>query len=100
MEKPVCAVKTTRSFNPKPFIKDGSFVRVRKGSKERGIHEWAMVIGYRIIYQNEGWDWLKDVLPDENKENSYVVDRVYECAFGFDAQRNGGKLERPRHGLH
>ena len=88
MEKPVCAVKTTRSFNPKPFIKDGSFVRVRKGSKERGIHEWAMVIGYRIIYQNEGWDWLKDVLPDENKENSYVVDRVYECAFGFDALEN------------
>lgn len=85
MKKPVCAVKTTCSFDPKPFIKDGSFVRVRRESKEKGAYEWAMVIGYRIIYQNKGWDWLKDVLPKENKENFYVVDRVYECAFGFDA---------------
>lgn len=88
MKKPVCAVKTTCSFDPKPFIKDGSFVRIRRGSKEKGAYEWAMVIGYRIIYQNKGWDWLKDVLPKENKENPYVVDRVYECAFGFDALEN------------
>lgn len=88
MEKPVRAVKTTCSFDPKPFIKDGSFVRVRKGDEEKGTYKWAMVIGCRIIYQNEGWDWLKEVLPEENKENYYIVDRVYECAFGFDALEN------------
>lgn len=85
MKKPVCAVKTTCSFDPEPFIKNGSFVRIRKGSKEKGTYKLGMVIGDRIIFQNEGWEWLKEVLPDENKENFYVVDRVYECNFGFDA---------------
>lgn len=87
MKKPVCPVKTTYSFDPKPFIKNGSFVRIRirKGIGKEGIYKWAMVIGDRIVFQNEGWDRLKDVLPDENKENSYIVDRVYECNFGFDA---------------
>ena len=88
MEKPVCAVKNTCSFDPKPFIKNGSFVRIRKGSKGKGVYKWGMIIEDRIIYQNEGWDRLKDVLPDENKENSYVVDRVYECKFGFDSLEN------------
>ena len=87
MKKPVCPVKTTYSFNPKPFIKNGSFVRIRlrKGNEKEGIYKWAMVIEDRIVFQNEGWDKLKDVLPDENKENSYIIDRVYECNFGFDA---------------
>lgn len=81
-------MKTIHSFDPKPFIKAGSFVRIRKENEEKRTYKWAMVIGNRIIYQNEGWDWLKEVLPEENKENCYIVDRVYECAFGFDALEN------------
>lgn len=88
MKKPVCAVKTTCSFDPEPFIKNGSFVRIRKGSKEKGVYKWGMIIEDRIIYQNEGWDRLRDVLPNENEENFYVVDRVYECKFGFDSLKN------------
>ena len=81
-------MKTIHSFDPKPFIKAGSFVRIRRENEEKRTYKWAIVIGNRIIYQNEGWDWLKEVLPEENKENCYVVDRVYECAFGFDALEN------------
>lgn len=44
MKKPVCAVKTTSSFDPKPFIKNGSFVRIRKGSKGKGVYKWGMII--------------------------------------------------------
>lgn len=82
-------METIHSFDPKPFIKTGSFVRIRRENEEKRTYKWAMVIGNRIIYQNEGWDWLKEVLPEENKENyCIVVDRVYECAFGFDALEN------------
>lgn len=60
--------KTMYSTDPKPFIKNGSFVRVRNEDDTM----WGVVVGNWVIYQNHNFDFLKTVLPDEEHSSQYI----------------------------
>lgn len=81
--------KTVYSTNPKPFIKNGSFVRVHE---DENISSWGVVVNDRIVYQDGGFDMVESVLPEkvvpEIKDGrawieSYI-DAVVNVPYGFD----------------
>lgn len=77
-------MKTTfYSLDPRPFIKDGSFVRVV--NTENGT-EYGIVVNNCVYFQNGGFDFLENVLPDEHSnDKDYRINSVWTKAMGFDA---------------
>lgn len=77
--------KTVYSTNPMPFIKNGSFVRVRE---DENISSWGVVVDDRIIYQDGGFDRVNDLLPEKVKGgHSWIesyIEAVVNVPFGFD----------------
>lgn len=76
-------MKTTfYSLDPRPFIKDGSFVRVV--NTENGT-EYGIVVNNCVYFQNGGFDFLENVLPDEHSnDKDYRINSVWTKAMGFD----------------
>lgn len=76
-------MKTTfYSLDPRPFIKDGSFVRVV--NTENGT-EYGIVVNNCVYFQNGGFDFLGNVLPDEHSnDKDYRINSVWTKAMGFD----------------
>lgn len=76
-------MKTTfYSLDPKPFIKDGSFVRVV--NTENGT-KYGIVVNNCVYFQNGGFDFLENVLPDEHSnDKDYRINSVWTKAMGFD----------------
>lgn len=76
-------MKTTfYSVDPKPFIKDGSFVCVV--NTENGT-EYGIVVNDCVYFQNGGFDSLENVLPDEHSnDKDYRISSVWTKAMGFD----------------
>lgn len=83
--------KTVCSANPKPFIKNGSFVRVHE---DENISSWGIVVDGRIVYQDGGFDMVESVLPEKvipsleirdgrDWTESYI-DAVVNAPYGFD----------------
>lgn len=82
-------MKTTfYSVDPRPFINDGSFVRVV--NTENGT-EYGIVVNDCVYFQNGGFDSLENVLPDEHSNDNYRINSkdyriisVWTRAMGFD----------------
>lgn len=81
--------QTVYSANPKPFIKNGSFVRVHE---DENISFWGVVVEGRIVYQNGDFDKISNLLPEvvipELKNgtawiNNYI-EAVVNTSCGFD----------------
>ena len=81
--------KTVCSANPKPFIKNGSFVRVHE---DENISSWGIVVDGRIVYQDGGFDTVESVLPgkvipeirDGRAWTESYIDAVVNAPYGFD----------------
>lgn len=76
--------KTVYSANPKPFIKNGSFVRVHE---DGNISSWGVVVDDRIVYQDGGFDTVKSVLPEKvipEIRINYYIEAVVNAPYGFD----------------
>ena len=67
--------QTMYSTDPKPFVSNGSFVRVEvyKGNL------WGVVVNNRIVYQNGAVDSLETAL-----NNKRYINAVVNTPFGFD----------------
>ena len=67
--------QTVYSTNPKPFIENGSFVRVKM--YEGNV--WGIVVNNRIVYQNGDFYSLETAL-----NNKRYINAVVNTPFGFD----------------
>ena len=77
--------KTIYSTDPRPFIKNGSFIRVRE---DKNISSWGVVVDDRIVYQDGGFDRVDPLLPERVKNgNGWItsyIEAVVNVPFGFD----------------
>lgn len=81
--------KTFYSVDPKPFIKNGSFVRVHE---DENISFWGVVVEGRIVYQNGDFDKISNLLPEvvipELKNGTalinHYIEAVVNTSCGFD----------------
>lgn len=81
--------KTVCSANPKPFIKNGSFVRVHE---DENISSWGVVVDDRIVYQDGGFDMVESVLPEKvipeirggSAWTNNYIEAVVNTSCGFD----------------
>lgn len=74
---------TVYSTDPKPFIKDGSFVCVVNTENES---EYGIVVNSCVYFQNGGFDFLENVLPDKrSSDKDYRINSVWTKAMGFDS---------------
>lgn len=81
--------KTVYSTDPKPFIKNGSFVRVHE---DGDISSWGVVVDDRIVYRDGGFDMVESVLPekvipevrDGRAWTESYIEAVVNVPYGFD----------------
>lgn len=81
--------KTVYSTDPKPFIKNGSFVRVHE---DENIPFWGIVVNDRIVYRDGGFDMVESVLPekvipeirDGSAWSEKYIEAVVNAPCGFD----------------
>ena len=81
--------KTVYSTDPKPFIKNGSFVRVHE---DGDISSWGVVVDDRIVYRDGGFDMVEPVLPekvipevrDGRAWTESYIEAVVNVPYGFD----------------
>ena len=81
--------QTVYSTDPKPFIKNGSFVRVHE---DENISSWGAVVDNRIVYQDGGFDRVDPLLPEKvipeiRKGRAWsesYIEAVVNAPYGFD----------------
>lgn len=81
--------QTVYSTNPKPFIKNGSFVRVHE---DGDISSWGVVVDDRVVYRDGGFDMVESVLPekvipevrDGRAWTESYIEAVVNAPYGFD----------------
>lgn len=81
--------QTVYSTDPKPFIKNGSFVRVHE---DENISSWGVVVDNRIVYQDGGFDRVDSILPekvipeirDGRAWSERYIEAVANAPYGFD----------------
>ena len=81
--------QTVYSTDPKPFIKNGSFVRVHE---DENISSWGVVVDNRIVYQDGGFDRVDPILPEKvipeiRKGRAWsksYIEAVVNAPYGFD----------------
>lgn len=81
--------QTVYSTDPKPFIKNGSFVRVHE---DGDISSWGVVVDDRIVYRDGGFDMVESVLPekvipevrDGRAWTESYIEAVVNVPYGFD----------------